>query len=59
MKEFIEMIEQSEKKGKLKKYDPFDKTTYPSDPEQRRILLNETEKEAAVEILELDDKETN
>ena len=55
----LEMIEQSEKKGKLKKYDPFDKTTYPSDTEQRRILLNETEKEAAVEILELDDKETN
>ena len=55
MKEFIEILEQIETQGKLKKYDPLDKTTYPSAPEQRRKLLAEPEKDPAVEILELDD----
>jgi hypothetical protein len=53
--EFIEILEKIEKQGKLKKYDPLDKSTYPSDPEQRRILLSEPEKNTATEILALDD----
>ena len=53
--EFIEILEKIEKQGKLKKYDPMDKSTYPSDPEQRRILLSEPEKDTATEILALDD----
>jgi|TARA_E500000331_G_C16845864_1_gene535554 hypothetical protein len=57
--EFIEILEKIQKQGKLKKYDPLDKSTYPSDPEQRRILLSEPEKDTATEILALDDKETN
>ena len=55
MKEFIDMIEKVEKSSKLKKYDPLDKSTYPSDPEQRKILLSEPQKETATEILALDD----
>jgi hypothetical protein len=57
--EFIEILEKIQKQGKLKKYDPLNKSTYPSDPEQRRILLSEPEKNTATEILALDDQETN
>ena len=57
--EFIEILENIQKQGKLKKYDPLDKSTYPSDPQQRRILLSEPEKNTATEILALDDQETN
>ena len=57
--EFIEILEKIEKQGKLKKYDPLDKSTYPSDPEQRKILLSEPQKETATEILALDDKTIN
>ena len=51
--EFIDILEKIEKQGKLKKYDPLDKSTYPSDPEQRKILLSEPQIETATEILAL------
>ena len=53
--EFIDILEKIEKQGKLKKYDQLDKSTYPSDPEQRKILLSEPQIETATEILALDD----
>ena len=59
MKEFIDMIETVEKSSKLKKYDGLDSDTYPSTPEQRKKLLAEPEMATAVEIIKLDDQETN
>tara|TARA_R100000781_G_scaffold33504_1_gene24308 strand:+ start:648 stop:827 length:180 start_codon:yes stop_codon:yes gene_type:complete len=59
MKEFIDIIEKVEKSSKLKKYDGLDSDTYPSNPEQRKKLLAEPEMATAVEIIKLDDQETN
>ena len=59
MKEFIDMIEKVEKSSKLKKYDGLDSDTYPSNTEQRKKLLAEPEMATAVEIIKLDDQETN
>jgi|TARA_E500000318_G_scaffold36568_1_gene35440 hypothetical protein len=59
MKEFIDIIDKIEKQSKLKKYDGLDNKTYPSNPEQRKKLLAEPEMATAVEIIKLDDQETN
>ena len=56
MEEFLKILKQ---RNKIKPYDYLDRSTYPSNSEQREKLFLEPVNEPAEQILKLDDKETN
>jgi|TARA_R110002012_G_scaffold193227_1_gene360864 hypothetical protein len=56
MEEFLKILEQ---KIKIKPYDYLDRSTYPSNSEQREKLFLEPVNEPAEQILKLDDKKAD
>ena len=56
MEEFLKILEQ---RTKINPYDYLDRSTYPSNPEQREKLFLEPVNEPAEQILKLDDKKAD